>query len=248
MSFDSGRVRKGVASLLERGYCVVEGSLDARQCALATEVLDGLIAGGQAHETAMGYVIHPLCTRDGRIHDLFCDPTVLAIMAGVFEDDVRLMHSGSRVSDQRSPRLGWHAHPYTAEESQIPPGDHLRGSRPVRLLCNWYVDGSTPESGPLVVLPRRYDDPLAPPALGRGEPWPGEVAVTCAPGSAVIFSIDLWHCALAGTADGRRRLFGGHFQGWNNPRPHREDQVHEGPVIEASFGRNPTFAGLLQRG
>src|SRR4051794_24917953 len=97
---DTRQVREGVESLLQHGFCVVEGSLSREQCALATEVLNGLVAAGQAR--TMGdsdRVIHPLCPRDGRINDLFGEPTVLAIMAALFEDEVWLAHSGSRVTE-----------------------------------------------------------------------------------------------------------------------------------------------------
>jgi hypothetical protein len=243
----SGEVREGVESLLERGFCVVEGSLSEEDRKLAADVLDGLILSGGARDVGNGWVIHPLCTRDARINALFCDPTVLGIMAALFEDEVRLMHSGSRVTDAcHTTRLGWHSHPFTKEESETAFGDPRRGTRPQRVLCNWYVDGSTEESGPLLAYPRRFDDPVAPPFPDRNASWPGEAAVVCPPGSAVIFSIDLWHAALPGTAGGRRRLFGGHFQGRNNSRPHREDQVQEGAVIEESIRRSPVFAGLLR--
>ena len=245
---DQSTVSEGVASLLERGYCVVPGSLSEAQCALAREVLDSLVEAGEARDVGNGFVIHPLCTRDTWIADLFCDPTVLGIMAALFQDDVRLMHSGSRITDGcHTARLGWHIHPYDATEQTLAPGDPRRGERPRRVLCNWYVDGSTAESGPLLALPRRFDDPLAPPLADRTAAWPGEVAVECPPGSAVIFSIHLWHAALPGTNGQRRRLFGGHFQGWSNPQPHREDQVQEGPVIEESVRRNPVFASLMRR-
>ena len=239
----------GVESLLERGYCVVERSLDAAGRRVAAEVLDGLIEGGQARDVGNGYVIHPLVTRDARIQPLFLDPTVLGIMAAVFQDEPLLKHSGSRVTDgHHTSRLGWHIHPFTRDEQQIQPGGPRRGERPRRVLCNWYVEGLSPETGPLLLLPRRYDDPLAPPIADRTGPWPGEVAVSCPPGSAVIFSIDMWHAALPGTGGGRRRLFGGHFQGRNDRLPHVEDQVQEGPVVEEGIARHPAFARLMGRG
>src|SRR5437762_11919029 len=137
------QVRQGLESLLERGFCVVERSLSPEQCTLATGVLDGLITDGQARQIGdSDHVIHPLCTRDGRINDLVGEPTVLGIMAALFADEVWLAHSGSRVTEPHHPpslrgvpgRLGWHRHPYTAEEAQIPAGDSRRGDRPQRVL------------------------------------------------------------------------------------------------------------------
>lgn len=242
----AGAVEAGVTALRERGYCVVECALNTASCILAAKVLDELIAGGQARDAGSGYVIHPLCTRDARFHPLFCHPLVLGIMAELFGEPPRLAHSGSRVTDpHHRERLRWHIHPFTPEEQQIRPGDPRRGAAPQRLLCNWYVEGLSLELGPLLVLPRRYDDPLAPPIEDRATCWPGEVAVTCPPGSAVLFTTELWHAALPGSGGLRRRLFGGHFQGALNRRAHCEDQVHSGAVIQRARSVCPAFSSLL---
>lgn len=250
ISVDPKQVQEGVESLLERGYYIIPEALNSAEIALATEVLDTIVAEGQAGDGGggFGYAIHPLVTRDARISDLFCHPLALAILGALFEDAVRLMHSGSRITDARhTPRLGWHIHRPSAEECDLHPGDTVRGAYPRRALLNYYLEGLTPETGPLVALPRRYDDPLAPPSPDMHTPWPGEAAVTCPPGSAVLFTTDMWHAALAGTNGNRRRLFGGHWQGWSVTELHREDQMQEGPEVEEAIARNPIFAGLMRR-
>ena len=240
-------VSAAVQSVLDNGFYVVEKSLSLDQCAAASAVLDQLVLDGKGQEIGtFGYVLHPLCNLDAAMAPFYLDPLVKTILEAIFEDAPRLVHSGARLSDATHvPRLGWHTHRYSAAENAIPYGSTVRGERPERLLCNWYLEGCTPESGPLVVLPRRYDDPLAPLGPNMDQPWPGEVHVSCPPGSCVIFSTDLWHAALAGESPARRHLFGAHFQGRLNQRPHPEDQEHEGAHFEAAVARFPDFAGLV---
>lgn len=249
---DAQRVQEGVDSLLERGFTIIENSLSPAQCRVAAELLDGLVDNGQAIEAGgeggFGYAIHPLLTREGRLADFYCDPLGIAIMEKLFDDEAHLVHTGARLSDAtHTPRIDWHQHRYLGEGNALDSGAQGRGEYPKRVLMGWYVEGCTPESGPLVVLPRRYDDPLAAPSDDFNGVWPGEVEVNCPPGSCVIFTIELWHAAKAGTSGKRRRLFGSHFQGWNNPRFHHEDHIHDGPEIEAACARNPAFAHLIKR-
>jgi len=245
-------VREAVESLLERGFCVIENSLSPAQCIEATQLLDDLVSKGQREEYGgpggFGFVIHPLLTREGRLADFYCDPTALAIMEQLFGDEPHLVHTGARLSDAtHTPRIGWHTHRYSDEENALNTATEVRGEYPKRVLAAWYVEGTGPESGPLVVLPRRYDDPLAPPSDDFNVAWPGEVDVHCPPGSCVIFTNELWHAAKAGTSGKRRHLFGSHFQGWNNAREHREDHFHVGPEIVAAKARNPVFARIIAR-
>lgn len=249
-SVDEKLVQQGVDSLLERGFTIVERSLSPEQCDVAAQLLDDLVTSGQAQEfggpAGFGFGIHPLLTRENRLADFYVDPLVIAIMEKLFDDDAHLVHTGARLSDAtHTPRIGWHHHRYW-EEGQAPEAPDARGEYPKRVLAAWYVEGCTPESGPLIALPRRYDDLLAAPADNYEVAWPGEVDVICPPGSCVIFTNDLWHSAKAGTDGKRRHLFGSHFQGWNNSRAHSEDHVHEGSEVEAAYERNPLFAHIMK--
>ena len=248
---DEKLVQEGVDSLLENGFTIVERSLSPEQCDVAAQLLDDLVTSGQAQEYGgaggFGYSIHPLLTLEGRLADFYADPLVIAIMEKLFNDDAHLVHTGARLSDAtHTPRIGWHDHRYWDEQAQANNGPDTRGEYPKRVLAAWYVEGCTIESGPLIALPRRYDDLIAPPSDDFNVAWPGEVDVICPPGSCVIFTNDLWHSAKAGTDGKRRHLFGSHFQGWNNPRVHGEDHVHEGPEVEAAYERNPLFAHIMK--
>jgi hypothetical protein len=242
------RVQAGVNDLLERGYTVIERSLSPEECQVAAGLLDEIVASGQAVEyDGAGYFIHPLLSREGRLADFYSDPLALAILEKLFGGAARLAHSGARVSDSKSaPRIGWHQHMYQEEREAVKTDKELRGEYPVRVLIGWYLEGCSPESGPLIVYPRRYDDLLTEPSDEMTSYWPGEVEVSCAPGSCVIFTTDLWHAAKAGTNTKRRYLMGSHFQGWNNARPHVEDHAHEGPEIDAACERNPLFKKMIK--
>lgn len=247
------RIEEGIRSILENGYYVIENALSPDQCSYTVQLLDEMIERGESdgngEEGGFGYHISPLCPRHTHFCDILCDPIVLGVAAGVLEDEPILKVNGTRVSQTglHTARLGWHIHRYTAEENTISSSNTERGARPRRLVCTWYMEGCNAASGPLVVLPRRFDDPLAPPLGDTGIAWPGEVHVSCPPGSAVLFTTDLWHAAITGTSREFRHLIGVHFQGKHNPRPHQEDEAFEGPAIEAAVRDNPIFARMLGR-
>jgi hypothetical protein len=240
-------------SLLKRGFAVVPALMDEAERAFACRVHDEILASGRAADSGVfGHGIHPLSSIDPRLCHIFAHPLATAICARALDDRVVLKHTGSRVSDAEQRRLGaripWHNHQFTPELRQIAPGDPRRGERPRRLLYGWYLDGSTVESGALVALPRRWDDPLAPLSHDHTSPWPGEVLVEAPPGSLILFTIDLWHSATTGTTGGRRRLTGAHIQAASCRDPHPEDHPFEGAAIEQAKREHPGLAALLGDG
>ena len=104
----------------------------------------------------------------------FAKPVVVDAMAEVFQDDVRLAHSGAAVFNNalvEETLTHWHVH-YAWE---IPPTG-LERENPERLLCNIYVDGSSSHIGPLIVLPRHLNDSVDPKGDVQEE-WEGQVEV-----------------------------------------------------------------------
>ncbi len=244
-------VDEAASSLLERGYAVLPSLLDARQRAHVAAVLDEVIVRDAVPAIhGFGFAIHPLLTRDRRVGPYYAHPLVMAAASRLLGDAAHVVHTGARVSDPahapNGERVGWHNHAYTQDLIEIAPGDPRRGLRPERLLFGWYLDGSDDDNGALVVLPRRFDDLLAP--LGaHDQPWPGEVAVHVPPGSAVMFTVDLWHAVRAPRATAkRRRLMGAHIQGRSNPKPHPEDHVHTGPEVAAAVVADPALRDGLR--
>jgi len=227
----------------ERGYCVIESVYDDRECEQMRVIFKASCdqkGGFSQEQPAMGF--HPLLKWGPEMAPFFAKPIVVDTMAEVFGDDVRLAHSGAAVSNNAlvEPIISqWHIH-YTW---QIPPAG-LQRDKPERVLCNVYVDGSGPEVGPLIVLPRKLNDSVE--ALGDVDTdWEGQVEVVAPPGSAVIFDTAVWHCSRRGSSGGLRHLWGGHYQGWSNPTPHPEDNTADNPTLAAHKAERPVLRRLL---
>jgi hypothetical protein len=243
--------RDAAESILEQGYALLPALLSDADRRFACAVHDDLIAAGRHIDNGIwGYTFHSLSAVDTRLCHLFVHPLLIEISGIVLQDRVVLKHMGSRVQDPAQgiipQRVLWHNHAFTPDLITIPPGDTRRGQRPTRLLHGFYLDGSSPEIGSLVVLPRRYDDPLAPPSADRQMPWPGEIAVVAPPGSVIIFTADLWHTATFGTHPTRRRLTGTQVQAANCVQPHPEDHDFTTPAMEAAKRRHPALAEALR--
>ena len=237
-------------SLLERGFALLPALMAEADRRFACRVHDELIAAGRHLDNGIwGYSFHSLSTVDARLCHLFAHPLLIEISRIALQDRVVMKHTGSRVQDPAQgvipERVLWHNHAFSPDLIDIQPGDPRRGKRPTRLLHGFYLDGSSPEIGSLVVLPRRYDDPLAPPCADRRVAWPGEIAVTAPPGSVIIFTSDLWHTATFGSAGKRRRLTGSHYQAAGCTEPHPADCDFATADIEAAKHLHPELAEVL---
>ena len=165
-------------------------------------------------------------------------------MEEVLQDDVRLAHSGAAVFDNSltNPVLThWHVH-YAWDI----PDSGLQRDNPERILCNIYVDGSSVEVGPLIVLPRRLNESVD----KKGDvslDWEGQDVVEVPPGAAVIFDTAVWHCSRRGSAGGIRRIWGGHYQGWSNSTSHPEDNTSDNPTLTGYRNELPLLRSMLDR-
>ena len=127
---------------------------------------------------------HPLLEWGPEMAPFYAKPILVDLMAEVFNDDVRLAHSGAAVFNNTlvSPVLtGWHNH-YSWKISET----GLQRHNPERVLCNVYVDGTMPDVGPLIVLPRSLNTSIHNEGESNAE-WTGQETVSILPGSAVIF-------------------------------------------------------------
>lgn len=214
---------------LECGYRTLPSVFSRAECARMVELLDGYWASvGSPELSGFGLGIHPMLQKVPEMAEFCAREEIIDALREVLGDEPRLMHSGVRVSDEKSgERLGWHEH-YEWDKSAI-----TRRTRPERVLFGCYVRGSIEETGPLIVLPRRVNDPIQPPLGGPHDDWPGQVDVIVPPGSVVIFDTALYHTARRGTKPGRRYLWGTHCQGVKETRPHREDNSSEHPLVAA---------------
>ena len=227
----------------ERGYCVLESVYDDCECEQMRAIFKQLCDDKNGFSSEQPKIsFHPLLEWAPEMALFFAKAVVVDAMAEVFQDDVRLAHSGAAVFNNglvEETLTRWHIH-YAWEVS--PTG--LQRDNPERVLCNIYVDGSSSDIGPLIVLPRRLNDSVEPKG-DVGEGWDGQVAVSVPPGSAVIFDTAVWHCSKRGSSSELRHLWGGHYQGWSNPTPHPEDNTAENPTVAAFKTVLPVLRGLL---
>lgn len=226
------------------GYCVLESVYDDRECEQMRAIFKQLCEDKDGFSSEQPQIsFHPLLEWGPEMAPFFAKPAVVDAMAEVFQDDVRLAHSGAAVFNNalvEETLTHWHVH-YAWE---VPPTG-LQRENPERVLCNIYVDGSSSHIGPLIVLPRGLNDSVD--SKGDvGEKWEGQVEVVVPPGSAVIFDTAVWHCSKRGSSSELRHLWGGHYQGWNNPTPHPEDNTAENPTVAAFKAELPVLRGLLE--
>ena len=230
--------------VIERGYCVLESVYDDRECGQMRTIFKQLCEDKNGFSSKQPTIsFHPLLEWGPQMAPFFAKPVVVDAMAEVFQDDVRLAHSGAAVFNNalvEETLTDWHIH-YAWE---IPPTG-LRRENPERLLCNIYVDGSSSHIGPLIVLPRGLNDSIDP----KGDveaAWEGQIEIVVPPGSAVIFDTAVWHCSKRGSSSELRHLWGGHYQGWSNSTPHPEDNTATNPAVAAFKAKLPVLRGLLE--
>jgi hypothetical protein len=128
---------------------------------------------------------------------------LVSVARAMLGPQVQVHGSVLRVSypDKPEQAVEWHFHQRVVPEPRPP-----LFRRPEVIDNLIYLDDLTPDSGPLVVLPKTH---LLDEALPAGDhaDKPGQVVVTCPAGSVVTSTAALWHRALGSTpAGGKRRL------------------------------------------
>jgi hypothetical protein len=228
----------------QQGFCLFPGIYSTAQ----TQTMRTLLgkqwqAMGSPEMSGWGVGINQLMTVLPDLAPYFAHPTVVETLAHVLGDAPRIVHAGARLSNRSSAEaIGWHHHYHNWDASLIPSR-----TRCERVLYGVYVDGSNEDAGHLIVIPRKYNDPLHEP-LGPGTAdWPGQILVSLPPGSGIIFDTALWHTAKRGRADATRHLFGTHIQAWSDTRPHREDNLVDTPELDAACASNPLLRAIIRR-
>jgi len=230
----------------DEGFCVLPGVYSDAEVEESHRLLNEHWAQvGSPKLEGFGMGIHPLAEKVPEMMPLFGKQIVVDVMALVLRDEVHLVHTGARVSNEDSAAaIGWHNHYSWDDENWIPASIPGR-AKIERILAGVYPQGSNAESGNLVVLPRKFNDPLTQPSEDMTADWDGQILVEAPRGSAVIFDTALWHTARRGTQPGMRHLFGAHYQGWSDARPHVEDNPCDGPQVQVYKQENAALRGLL---
>ncbi|MCC7263539.1 MAG: hypothetical protein IT369_13560 [Candidatus Latescibacteria bacterium] len=228
--------------LNEEGYCVVEGAHGPAALAHQEGLLYGVWEGrGKPPLTGFGLGVHPLLTHAPEFAAYFDCAAVEAVLEAAFGDRPRLCHTGARIaSEDSAANIGWHHH-----YGWAPEGAAGR-SRIERVVVNYYVKGVSPAIGSLWAIPRRVGEPIPDPPGERSADWPGQVELAVPPGAAVILDTALYHTATRGSEPGMRYHWGGHYQGWADTRPHREDMDRsEWAARTELLARHPGLKRLL---
>ncbi len=227
----------------QNSYYILPALFNPKECAHIASLFDNhWESRGRPVLTGFGMAVHPLFDLIPDIAPYYAHPLLLDTLAQILSDQPHLKHTGARVSNEDSTAiLGWHEH-YGWDKSAIPARSH-----PERVLFGCYIRGSNPENGPLIVHPRKFNDPLPKLPVGPQENWPGQIAVSAPPGSVVIFDTALFHTAERGTHPGFRYLFGAHVQGAGNNRPHGEDNISPSdvPTLAAHKAANLALKNFL---
>jgi len=238
-----------VDQLYERGYTALPAFFSEDDCAQMREIMDDFWRSQGSPSLAgaeFGFTIHPMMARVPRMAPFFERDLPNEIMRAALGEEPRLVHMGARVSGPSSvPRIPWHHHYGNFGDYGWNADDLLKRTRLERILSGVYVDGTLPESGPFITLPRRFNDPLSAPKGDIRGAWEGEQKVEMPPGSVAIFDTALWHAAAKGTGTSARRLWGGHYQGQSETRAHPEDNEVNSPEIADQLEHLPRLRALI---
>ena len=228
----------------EKGYCLFPGIYSNDEINEMRRLLDAHWEKiGHPSMAGFGVGIHPLFPQIPELAPFLAKKEVIQTADLVVGGRARLCHAGARLSNLESaPQIGWHHHYGNWDASLIP-----RRARCERVLTAIYVDGSNAAAGPLIVLPRRCDDPLESPRGDVHGQWPGQVVIEAPPGSGAIFDTAVWHTASRGSANAIRHIFGTHVQSWDDPRAHVEDNAVDVPEVRGLVESNQVLRRLLRR-
>ncbi len=100
------------------------------------------------------------------------------------------------------------------------------GSLPGQINCGYFLDETTDENGPIVILPGSQRAPFGPP---KGHPeFPDEKRVYSKPGQAVFFDGWLYHRGASNRSQERRRACLMCYQNaWMKSR-----EPFDGPIVK----------------
>jgi hypothetical protein len=226
----------------QQGFCLFPGIYSASEIKQMQDLLDAHWEKmGKPKLEGFGMGIHPLMPVLAGLAPFAAKKEVIDTVRLVLGGEPRLLHFGARISDATSSaNIGWHHH-YSWDESLIPKRNGCE-----RLLAAIYVDGANAASGPLVLLPRKYNEPIGPMRGGGQEDWPGQFVVDAPAGTAAIFDTTVWHTAKRGNTPTRRRIFGTHMQKWSDPRPHPEDNAIDVPEVQGFLKTDAVLRGLVK--
>ena len=176
-------------------------ALRARQAQLLAE--EGDAAGTEVHREAGTDRLSNLINKDPIYHVVLTEPRVLAGIAHVLKNDLKLSSLNSRSALPGQGLQGLHADWGRLEM----PGDYQ--------VCNsiWLLDDFTLENGATRLVAGTHLGTKAPQDVmtNPADPHPDEIIVTGKAGDVVIFNSHVWHGGTLNRTDQPRRALHGYF-------------------------------------
>lgn len=202
-----------------RGWCAFEEMYGPREIARIAQRLLTFVEGLDEKGLAgFGVTVYSLVARDRELRREFHEMGALPFVARALGGSLSLRRTGTRISGRTSQeRIIWHHH-LGWDEDRL-----RRRANFERLVCICYLGGTGREQGPLIVLPRAFDDPLQAVPLDPLRPLPEEVELQYPPGTVVVMDAPVLHSARRGSKDGLRVIWGAHCQSSSVALAHPED-------------------------
>ena len=193
----------------DNGYLPLPGILSPQQAqAMATRLeelaaAEGEQAGLEVHQEKGTIRLSNLVNKDALFEICFTQPRVLAAIAHVLKDDLKLSSLNARAAlpGEGLQRL------HVDWRGAVAPGDYY--------VCNsiWLLDDFTAENGATRVVPGSHLSAKAPQEM-MADPTathPDEVQLLAPAGTVVIFNSHTWHGGTLNKTDKPRRALHAYF-------------------------------------
>ena len=197
--------------LKSQGYVVLEGIYGPAARAEIGRLLDAVDPGALPAADPWGVEVVPLLERAPGMARWLAHPPLLSALAAALGGAPTRLYDGARFTHRGAGGfLPWHFHADLAgADGRWDPQRPGAPPRIDRVVVTAYLDGATPDNGPLWVFPRAEGDPWRPPHPDPSAPWPGHHTLHLAPGDVAVWDVATFHAAWC--RGGPRRIFGGIF-------------------------------------
>ena len=220
---DATEIEALSAQLIAHSYAVLPGHYAAVKVARMRATLEGIYRrldtpplwsqaprwiNEDLEVSGTGLVVHKLLKLYPELHRDLLEPDVVEVVRGALGHDMHLEFIGAVITDRSRPFFKWHNHVGGIEDEKYrrlglrPPIE-----RPERVAMIIYLDEMGPDTGQLLIHPRRVSGASGPPQGVEAQQWDEQIAVAGAPGTVVMIDQTTWHAALPRTVDGELRIF-----------------------------------------
>jgi ectoine hydroxylase-related dioxygenase (phytanoyl-CoA dioxygenase family) len=208
------------AAFFDHGYVVIADVIERSELAEVNRSLDEK-AKHTINQTR-GFVNERELLKDKRFFDIFTQPRIVETVRGALGDDIQILDLAAM---EDPPGTGafrsWHNDYHESFPIVERP--------PLMVTLLVYLADMVDERGPLYVRPGSHKLLRHPDADERGTPFPDEVKVAVAGGTAVAFHSNLWHSGSTNATAEPRRLL---FSLWSHYWIKRLDEFYETPLPE----------------